>query len=130
MTRRQVLLTLALLALVALAHAAARFTQIGGAQFAPSVAIYVLMALILAPQLGWGPLLGIAAASLIFLSAYGGMLSLAQTAIFGIAGFSLANIVTSDVTGGQNLGWNPWLGVVLAIAIATSSPPMRATSRR
>jgi branched-chain amino acid transport system permease protein len=64
-------------------------------------------------------LIGIAAASLIFLSAYGGMLSLAQTAIFGIAGFSLANIVTSDVTGGQNLGWNPWLGVVLAIAIAT-----------
>ncbi len=65
-------------------------------------------------------LLGVAAASLIFLSAYGGMVSLAQTAIFGIAGFSLANIVTTDVTGGQNLGWNPWLGVVLAIAIATA----------
>ena len=32
-------------------------------------------------------LLGVAAASLIFLSAYGGMVSLAQTAIFGIAGF-------------------------------------------
>ena len=31
-------------------------------------------------------LFGIAAASLIFLSAYGGMVSLAQTALFGIAG--------------------------------------------
>ena len=65
-------------------------------------------------------LLGIAAASLIFLSAYGGMVSLAQTAIFGIAGFSMANIVTTDATGGQNLGWNPWLGVVLAVAIGTA----------
>jgi branched-chain amino acid transport system permease protein len=66
-------------------------------------------------------LLGIAAASLIFLSAYGGMVSLAQTAIFGIAGFSLANMVTTDATGGQNLGWNPWLGVVLALALATGA---------
>jgi len=65
-------------------------------------------------------LLGIAAASLIFLSAYGGMISLAQTAIFGIAGFSLANLVTTDATGGQNLGWNPWLGVAGAIVIATA----------
>ena len=64
-------------------------------------------------------LLGVAAASLIFLSAYGGMVSLAQTAIFGVAGFSLANMVTTDVTGGLNLGWNPWLGLILAIAIAT-----------
>ena len=31
--------------------------------------------------------LGIAAASLIFLSAYGGMVSLAQVALYGIAGF-------------------------------------------
>lgn len=61
MTRRQLLLTLSLLALVAVAHATARFTQIGGAQFAPSVAIYVLMALLLAPQLGWGQLTAIAA---------------------------------------------------------------------
>ena len=31
---------------------------------------------------------GIAAASLIFLSAYGGMISLAQTAMMGIAGYA------------------------------------------
>jgi hypothetical protein len=62
-TKRQLLLTIGFLCLVALAHAAARVTQIGGAQFAPSVAIYVLMALLLAPQLGWVPLIGIAAAT-------------------------------------------------------------------
>ena len=39
--------------------------------------------------------LGIAAASLIFLSAYGGMVSLSQIAIFGIAGFALGNAVTN-----------------------------------
>ena len=37
---------------------------------------------------------GIAAASLIFLAAYGGMVSLAQIALFGIAGFVLGNVVT------------------------------------
>jgi branched-chain amino acid transport system permease protein len=65
-------------------------------------------------------LVGIAAASLIFLSAYGGMVSLAQTALVGIAGFTMGNVVTTEATEGLNLGWNPWLGVVLAIAIATA----------
>lgn len=59
MTTRQIALAGTLLAIVFLAHAAGRFTQIGGAQFAPSIAIYVLMALVLAPQLSWGPLVGI-----------------------------------------------------------------------
>ena len=40
-------------------------------------------------------LMGIAAASLIFLSAYGGMVSLAQTALYGIAGFIVGNLVTT-----------------------------------
>ena len=43
-------------------------------------------------------LLGIAAASMIFLSAYGGMVSLAQTALFGISGFTMANAVTTGVS--------------------------------
>jgi branched-chain amino acid transport system permease protein len=63
-------------------------------------------------------LLGIVAASLIFLSAYGGMVSLAQVALFGIAGFVVGNTTTNGNTKGLNLGWNPWLGVVLALAIA------------
>ena len=58
-------------------------------------------------------LLGIVAASLIFLSAYGGMVSLAQVAIYGIAGFVLGNATTNGNTKGLNLGWNPWLGVVV-----------------
>jgi branched-chain amino acid transport system permease protein len=63
--------------------------------------------------------LGIVAASLIFLSAYGGMVSLAQVAIFGIAGFTLGNAVTTN-TKGLNLGWSPWLGLLLAIGVATA----------
>ena len=37
---------------------------------------------------------GIAAASLIFLSAYGAMTSLAQTALMGISAYLLGNMVT------------------------------------
>lgn len=64
-------------------------------------------------------LIGVAAASLIFLSAYGGMVSLAQVALYGIAGFALGNMVTTEGKG-LLLGWNPWLSVVLAILIATT----------
>jgi branched-chain amino acid transport system permease protein len=63
-------------------------------------------------------ILGIVAASLIFLSAFGGMLSLAQVAIYGIAGFVLGNVTTNGNTKGLNLGWNPWWGVLLGLAIA------------
>lgn len=62
--------------------------------------------------------LGIAAASLIFLSAYGGMVSLAQVSIYGIAGFALGNATTNGNTKGLNLGWNPWWGVLIGIAFA------------
>jgi branched-chain amino acid transport system permease protein len=64
--------------------------------------------------------LGIAAASLIFLSAYGGMVSLAQVSIFGIAGFALGNVVTNGNSKGLNLGWSPWWGIVVGILIATA----------
>jgi branched-chain amino acid transport system permease protein len=64
--------------------------------------------------------LGIAAASLIFLSAYGGMISLAQTALYGIAAFSLGNMVGRGEVKGLHLGLDPWLAVVLAIAITTA----------
>ena len=61
---------------------------------------------------------GICAASLIFLSAYGGMVSLAQLAIYGIAGFALGNFTTNGNTKGLNLGWAIGPGIVVAIAIA------------
>jgi branched-chain amino acid transport system permease protein len=65
--------------------------------------------------------LGIVAASLIFLSAYGGMLSLAQVSVYGIAGFVLGNATTNGNTKGLNLGWNPWWGVLLGIAVAVGA---------
>ena len=48
--------------------------------------------------------LGIAAASLIFLSAYGGMVSLAQVSLAGIAGFAYGNLVGTGGSKGMNLG--------------------------
>jgi branched-chain amino acid transport system permease protein len=61
--------------------------------------------------------LGLAAASLIFLSAYGGMVSLGQVAIYGAAGLTYANLVAAD--GGNPAAWDPWLAVVAAIAMGT-----------
>lgn len=66
---------------------------------------------------------GIAASSLIFLYAYGGMISLAQTALMGISAYLLGNMVTQRVPGGETkgltLGWDPTLALVLAIVITT-----------
>lgn len=66
-------------------------------------------------------ILGIGAASLIFLSAYGGMISLAQTGLMGIAGYALANMVTQRVPGGETkgllLGWDPTLALLAAILL-------------
>ncbi len=61
---------------------------------------------------------GTVAASLIFLSAYGGMVSLAQVALFGIAGFALGNMTTDGNTKGLNLDWALGVGIVLAILVA------------
>ncbi len=65
--------------------------------------------------------LGIVAASLIFLSAYGGMVSLAQVSMYGIAGFVLGNATTNGNTKGLNLGWNPWWGVLVGILFAVGA---------
>ena len=61
--------------------------------------------------------LGIAAASLIFLAAYGGMVSLAQVGIYGVAGMTYANLVLAD--GGAAAAWNPYLALVAALVVAT-----------
>jgi branched-chain amino acid transport system permease protein len=67
---------------------------------------------------------GLGAASLIFLSAYGGMISLVQTALMGIAGYALGNMVSVGGAGGESkgllLGWDPTLSLVLAIVLTTS----------
>ncbi|MGH3033692.1 MAG: branched-chain amino acid ABC transporter permease [Gaiellaceae bacterium] len=60
--------------------------------------------------------LGIAAASLIFLAGYVGMVSLGQVALYGIAGFTMGNLVQAD--GGSTVAWNPWLGTLVGILVA------------
>ena len=60
--------------------------------------------------------LGVAAASLIFLAAYGGMVSLAQVGLYGVAGMTFANLVLAD--GGSSAAWSPWLAVPAAIVVA------------
>ena len=62
--------------------------------------------------------LGLAAASLIFLAAYGGMVSLAQVGIYGVAGMTYANLVAAD--GGNAAAWAPWLAVIAALVVATA----------
>jgi branched-chain amino acid transport system permease protein len=61
--------------------------------------------------------LGVAAASLIFLSAYGGMVSLAQVGIYGVAGMTFANLVAAD--GGSAAAWAPWPAALAALVVAT-----------
>jgi branched-chain amino acid transport system permease protein len=61
--------------------------------------------------------LGIAALSLIFLSSYGGMVSLGQVGLYGVAGFAMANLGRG--VGGVALGWTPWLAVAGGIVVAT-----------
>jgi branched-chain amino acid transport system permease protein len=63
-------------------------------------------------------ILGLAASSIVFLSAYGGMDSLAQWLIFGIAGFAIGNLVAASGRG-LALGWNPWLSIPIALAVCT-----------
>jgi branched-chain amino acid transport system permease protein len=67
---------------------------------------------------------GIAAASLIFLSAYGGMVSLAQTALAGIAGVIIGNLATHGGPGGTSkglhLGWDPTVSLVLTLVLTTA----------
>lgn len=61
-------------------------------------------------------LIGVSAVSLIFLAAYGGMISLAQTLMAGFCGFVIGNAVTQGGSKGLNLGLDPWVGVLIGIA--------------
>ena len=62
-------------------------------------------------------MLGLAASTIMFLSSYGGMASLAELLFVGIAGFMVGNAVGEGGTKGLKLGWNPWVGVVFALAV-------------
>ncbi len=62
-------------------------------------------------------ILGLIALSLTFLGGYGGMISLAQLTVGGIAGYTVAILGSSGTA--LSLGWPWWLAVPFAIAIAT-----------
>ena len=64
-------------------------------------------------------ILAIAAASIVFLFRYGGMTSLAQWLIFGVAGFMVGNAV-AEAGKGLKLGWGPWVAVAFALGISLS----------
>jgi branched-chain amino acid transport system permease protein len=61
--------------------------------------------------------LGLIALSLNFLAGAGGMISLAQMTVAGLAGYMVA-IFGTAATNGVTLGWPWWLAVLIAIAIA------------
>jgi branched-chain amino acid transport system permease protein len=63
-------------------------------------------------------ILGLAASSIVFLSSYVGMVSLAQYLMVGVAGFAIGNMVAESGKG-LKLGLDPWLAVVIAVAITT-----------
>jgi branched-chain amino acid transport system permease protein len=56
---------------------------------------------------------GLAAASLAFLAGYGGMVSLAQTALFGVAAFVTAKLTVES-------HWNGWWAAAAAVAVAVA----------
>jgi branched-chain amino acid transport system permease protein len=61
--------------------------------------------------------LGLVALSLTFLGGYGGMVSLAQMTVAGIAGYAVSIFGTSATA--VSLGWPWWVAVPFALAIAT-----------
>lgn len=117
---RRIALTVTLLALVFLAHFAGGFTQIGGAQVAPSIAIYVLIALLLSPQVGWIPLLAIAlAVGVLTMLATLSPFPLANIPAHGIGFLSSAALTRRFAPDGSQLGLSRVvliLGVTLVIA--------------
>lgn len=64
--------------------------------------------------------LGLIALSLTFLGGYGGMVSLAQMTVAGIAGYAMAVLGTSS-SAAISLGWPWWLAVPFALLIAVAA---------
>ncbi|MSO47242.1 MAG: branched-chain amino acid ABC transporter permease [Thermoleophilia bacterium] len=61
-------------------------------------------------------ILGLAAASLIFLASLGGWVSLAQLGLYGVAGFTVGNLVQAD-GGAKVFAMDIWLASLLALVV-------------
>lgn len=66
----------------------------------------------------WGLILGMIALSLMFVGGYGGMVSLAQLSVAGLAAYMVAILGDSAITD-ISLGWPWWLAVPVALVVAT-----------
>jgi branched-chain amino acid transport system permease protein len=77
--------------------------------FSPTFLIYNVMTEAL--------ILGLIAATVVFLTSYVGMISLAQLLMAGIAGFMFGNAALEDSARGLNLGWSPWVAVTFALGV-------------
>jgi len=74
---------------------------------------------ILVQIFGWAMILGMIALSLMFLAGYGGMVSLAQMTVAGVAGYMIAVLGTSSLPK-VSLFWPWWVAAPLAILIAVA----------
>ncbi len=74
---------------------------------------------ILVQVAGWALILGMIALSLMFLAGYGGMVSLAQMTVAGVAGYMVAVFGTSSLPN-ISLFWPWWVAAPVAIAIAVA----------
>jgi len=68
-------------------------------------------------------ILGIVALSLMFLAGYGGMVSLMQLTIAGLAGYMTA-VLGASGNANISLGWPWWLATPMALALAPSTAVM------
>lgn len=66
---------------------------------------------------GYALIQGMLGLSLMVLAGYGGMVSLAQITVAGVAGYAIA-IFGSNATGVMGFGWPWWVVVPLAVALA------------
>jgi branched-chain amino acid transport system permease protein len=68
--------------------------------------------------MGWSFILGMIALSLMFLAGYGGMVSLVQMTVAGLAAYLVA-IFGSSAIASISLGWPWWVNLPIAIIVAT-----------
>lgn len=65
-------------------------------------------------------ILGLLAATVVFLTSLGGMISLGQLLLAGVAGFMFGNAVLDSGARGLNLGWPPSVAIVFALGVTTT----------
>ena len=113
----------------ALADPAARPTAPDWLRHVPPATVIAAVVLLFMPLIAndfwlfqifsWSFILGIVALSLMFLAGYGGMVSLMQMTVAGVAGYASAMFGVST-SPGVNIGWPWWLAAPIGLAVATA----------